>query len=286
MTPHQRVSAHTPRLWKDPVGVARPALFGLDSRGASGHHAADGRSRGPGGDGSGARAVVTEKTKLSLLEMKHLVAEKMRSFLDVVKPFAVRSKDKLVYVVPNVKASITRDVQSHVKDMNSDDMETFRVLIDEEVDTMIGQVQDDHRTAEPAAAEPAHDAPVFVQASKPLRPTEPVRPPVRPSEPFRARHLRRGPRAVAVRPGAPQARRRAVPLCAGPARARMAGAPGPLRRPQAVHRGVRPRRLPRLLPPRDARSALTPSRSSTAARPRSPSTPSPPSAVGTTSGAN
>ena len=52
----------------------------------------------------------TEKTKLSLLEMKHLVAGKTRSYLDVVKTFAVRSKDKLVDVVRTVKASITRDV--------------------------------------------------------------------------------------------------------------------------------------------------------------------------------
>ena len=48
--------------------------------------------------------------------MKHLVAEKTRSYLDVVKTFAVRSKDKLVDVVRTVKASTTRDVQSHVKE--------------------------------------------------------------------------------------------------------------------------------------------------------------------------
>ena len=121
------------------------------------------------------------KTKLSLLEMKHLVAEKSRSFLDVVKPFAVWSKDKLVGVVPNVKASITRDVQSHVKDMNSDNMETFRVLIDEEVDMMIGQVQDDHRITEPAAAEPAHDAP-RPEEPEPIQPAEPSAEPVHPAE--------------------------------------------------------------------------------------------------------
>ena len=37
-------------------------------------------------------------------------------YLDVVKTFAVRSKDKQVDVVRTVKASITRDVQSHVKE--------------------------------------------------------------------------------------------------------------------------------------------------------------------------
>ena len=279
----------------------------------------------------------------------------------MVKTFAVRSKDKLVYVVPNVKASITRDVQSHVKDMNSDDMETFRVLIDEEVDMMIGQVQDDHRITEPAATDPAHDAPhpeepepfvpaepiqpaepvrpsepirfddpirrkeparfdepvrfeepvhhdipvfipeqpvdhvpkaprpeepVFVQASKPLRPTEPVRPSEQPAAPpapvtFVEVH--------APSPYAQDLRRRAAELyrCA---RGLLERAwPVLQARYAALKQSITasaPWRRPRILPPRDARSALTPSRSSTATRQRSPSTPSPPSAVGTPSGAN
>ena len=88
--------------------------------------------------------------------------------------------------------------------MNSDDMETFKVLVDEEVDMMIGHVQDDHRITEPAAADPAHDAPrpeepePFVPA-EPIQPAEPVRPaepirfgkPIRPTEPARREELSR-----------------------------------------------------------------------------------------------
>ena len=108
----------------------------------------------------------------------------------MVKTVAVRSKDKLVDVVRTVKASTTRDVQSQVEDMSSDDMETFKVLIDEEVETMIGQVPDDHRITEPAHNAPRPEEPEPLVPAEPIQPAEPVRPsepirfddPIRPSE--------------------------------------------------------------------------------------------------------
>ena len=298
-----------------------------------GHHAADGRSGGPGGDASGARAVVTVKTKPSRLEMTHLVARRQALWTwSRPLPRGRRTRWSTSSAPSRRRPRATSRATSR---MSSDDMETFNVLIDEEVDTMTGKVQDDHRITEPPPRSPPATRP-----AEPLVPAEPVQPtdPVPPSEPIRfvdpirregparfdepvhsrgrctvtspsssrsspstrpegaaPRGARRCPGLQAdplcpaepirpsEQPAAPSApvtssrptrRRRtprssasAPPSCTagpGPGRARLAGAPGPRRRPQAVHRGVRPRRLPRL-PPRDARSALTPSTSSAAA---------------------
>ena len=82
--------------------------------------------------------------------------------------------------------------------MNSDDMETFKVLVDEEVDMMIGHVQDDHRITEPAHDAPrprsrSRSSPRTIQPAEPVRPAEPIRfgKPIRPTEPARREELSR-----------------------------------------------------------------------------------------------
>ena len=113
MTPPSNGHENRQRLKREQVGVARRARFGR----VEGFRPS--RSRRSFRRTWRRRFRCTRRRygedKLSLLETKHLVAEKTGS-LDAVKPFAVRPKDKLADVVRTAKASIARDVQSHVKE--------------------------------------------------------------------------------------------------------------------------------------------------------------------------
>ena len=128
------------------------ALVSVGSRG-SGHHAADGRSGGPGGDASGARAVVTVKTS-SRCSRRSTLSRRRQALWTRSSPLPCgrRTSWPTSSAPPRRRSPATSRATSRNEQRRDGE---FKALIDEEVDTMTGQVQDDHRITEPAAAEPA-----------------------------------------------------------------------------------------------------------------------------------